>query len=82
VFEDIRQAFHDLLNGNVAPEDRRDICALSVVVHALMHAPDTLDAAAERVAAEAGIEARLVLRSARQIQEQLAEALQHGRAAA
>jgi len=65
-----------------SPEDRRDICALSVVVHALVHAPDTLDAAAERVAAEAGIDARLMLRSARQIQEQLAEALQHGRAAA
>lgn len=25
MFEDIRQAFHDLLNGNVAPEDRRDM---------------------------------------------------------
>jgi len=25
VFEEIRQAFHDLLNGNVAPADRRDL---------------------------------------------------------
>ncbi|MDE2613843.1 MAG: HDOD domain-containing protein [Burkholderiales bacterium] len=64
------------------PADRRDICALSVVVHALLNAPDTLDAAVERVAAEAGLETELTLRAARQVQEQLEEALRHGRTAA
>ena len=64
------------------PADRRDICALSVVVHALLNAPDTLDAAVERVVAEAGLETELPLRAARQVQEQLEEALRHGRTAA
>jgi len=64
------------------PADRRDICALSVVVHALLNATDTLDAAVERVAAEAGLETELTLRAARQVQEQLEEALRHGRTAA
>lgn len=64
------------------PADRRDICALSVVVHALLNAPDTLDAAVERVAAEAGLETELTLRAARQVQGQLEEALRHGRTAA
>ncbi|GMV45349.1 MAG: hypothetical protein AMXMBFR66_07470 [Pseudomonadota bacterium] len=59
--------------------DRRSVCALSVLAHALMQAPDTLDGCAERVAAEAGLEPTLVLRAARQAQEQLDDALQHGR---
>lgn len=62
-----------------ASADRREICALSVVVHALMNAPDTLDDEAERVSAEAGLEPALVLRAARQVQEQLDQALRHGR---
>jgi len=64
------------------PADRRDICALSVVVHALVNAPEALDATAQRVATEAGLEPVLVLRVARQVQEQLDEALQHGRTSA
>lgn len=60
-------------------EDRRDICALSVVAHALMTAPETLDEVAGRVAGEAGLEPVLVLRAARQVQEQLDEASRHGR---
>ncbi len=60
-------------------EDRRPICALSVVVHALTTAPDSVDACAERVAAEAGLEPMLVLRAARQVLEQLEEAARHRR---
>jgi len=59
--------------------DRRSVCALSVLAHALMQAPDTLDGCAERVAAEAALEPMLVLRAARQVHEQLDDALRHGR---
>jgi len=59
--------------------DRRAVCALSVVVHALMNAGADLDASVERVAAEAGLEPVLMLRAARQVQEQLAQAAEHGR---
>jgi HD-like signal output (HDOD) protein len=62
-----------------AIEDRRPICALSVLVHALMNDPEQLDAVAARVAAEAGLEPTLVLRAARQVQEQLEAAAAHGR---
>jgi HD-like signal output (HDOD) protein len=62
-----------------AAADKRSICALSVVAHCLMHAPDRLDARTAEVAAEADLEPVLVLRAARQVQEQLDAAAQHGR---
>ncbi|MFO1292402.1 MAG: HDOD domain-containing protein [Rubrivivax sp.] len=61
------------------PPERRSVCALSVLAHALMQAPDTLDDCAARVAAEAALEPTLVLRAARQVHEQLDDALRHGR---
>jgi HD-like signal output (HDOD) protein len=62
-----------------AMPDRRPICALSVVAHCLLNAPQTLDERAAEVAAEAELEPALVLRAARQVQEQLDAAAQHGR---
>ena len=58
---------------------RRSICALSVLVHALMAAPETLDEVALAVAPQADLDPTLVLRAARQTQEQLAAAQQQGR---
>jgi HD-like signal output (HDOD) protein len=60
-------------------ESRRSICALSVLAHALMWAPDTLDAVAQAVAPAADLDLTLVLRAARQTQEQLAQAVAQGR---
>jgi len=58
---------------------RRPVCALSVLAHALMRAPDTVDAVAPAVAAAAGLDPTLVLRASRQVQEQLESAAAHGR---
>ena len=44
-------------------------CALSVIAHALMNAPDALDELVPRIAAQAGIDATLVLRSARRVHD-------------
>ena len=74
---------HVIAQGTYAlPEApaRRPICALSVLAHALMSAPDTLDQAAQAVAPQADLEVTLVLRAARQAQEQLDSAVEHGRA--
>ena len=59
--------------------DRRPVCALSVVVHALMTDAAQLEASVERVAHEAGLDQVALLRSARQVQEQYEAALAHGR---
>jgi HD-like signal output (HDOD) protein len=53
---------------------RRPICALSVIAHALMNDPEQLDAAAEAVCPAADLDLTLVLRAARQTQEQLEQA--------
>ena len=50
---------------------RRSICALSVLAHALMAAPQTLDEVVAAIAPQADLEATLLLRAARQTQEQL-----------
>ena len=57
--------------GYALPElqARRSICALSVLAHAMMQAPDTLDAAAQAVAPPADLDVTLVLRAARQMLE-------------
>jgi HD-like signal output (HDOD) protein len=71
----VAQALHEL------PEQpaRRAICALSVIAQALMSAPDTLDAVVAEIAPRADLDVVLVLRGARHVQEQLAEAAQRGR---
>ena len=58
---------------------RRAICALSVLAHTLDHAPQALDQTAEVVAPQAQMDVTLVVRAARQVEEQLAEAQANGR---
>lgn len=50
---------------------RRSICALSALAHALMTDPDTLDGIAAKIAPQADLEPTLVLRGARRVQEQI-----------
>ncbi|MBU6257941.1 MAG: HDOD domain-containing protein [Burkholderiales bacterium] len=59
---------------------RRPITALSVLVHALMNEPDALDETAQALAPQADLDLVLVLRAARQTQEQIENALANGRA--
>ena len=54
---------------------RRAICALSALAHALMTDPESLDAVAQTVAPQAGLDATLVLRGARRVQEQIEAAV-------
>jgi gamma-glutamylcysteine synthetase len=58
---------------------RRAICALSALSHALMTDPDTLDAVAAKVAPQADLDATLVLRGARRVQEQIENAVSRDR---
>lgn len=67
-------------SGEFPPQmTRRSIGALSAIAYALIDAPDTLEAVVERVAAPAELDPTLALRGARVVQDQLAEALAHGR---
>jgi HD-like signal output (HDOD) protein len=59
--------------------ERRAICALSALAHALMTDPDTLDAVAGEVAPQADLDATLVLRGARKVQQQIEEAVARSR---
>jgi len=61
---------------------RRAICALSALAHALMTDPSTLDAVAQAVAPQAGLEPVLVLRGARKVQETIEAAVARAQAAA
>ena len=58
---------------------RRSICALSVLAHTMGTAPQTLDEVVATLAGQADLEAILVLRAARQIQEQIDSAAANGR---
>jgi HD-like signal output (HDOD) protein len=58
---------------------RRPVCALSAIAHALMTAPERLEEVVERLAAPADLDAVLALRGARLVHERIAEALSHGR---
>lgn len=69
------QATHSLPDH----ESRRSICALSVLAHALMQTPEALDEVAQAVAPAADLDLTLVLRAARQTQEQLENAAAQGR---
>jgi HD-like signal output (HDOD) protein len=60
---------------------RRSICALSALAFALMTDPDSLDEVALVVAPQAGLDATLVLRGARRVQEQIEAAVARGQPA-
>ncbi len=60
---------------------KRPICVLSAVAHALLSEPDTLDELCLELAPQADIDETLLLRTARQIEEQLLDAAGHARAA-
>jgi HD-like signal output (HDOD) protein len=57
---------------------RRSICALSALAYALMTDPDSLDAVAEAIAPQAGLDPTLVLRGARKVQQQIEAAVARG----
>ncbi|MBN8494107.1 MAG: HDOD domain-containing protein [Burkholderiales bacterium] len=67
--------------GGPLPEQpaRRPIVALSVIAHVLMNDPEHLDERVGPLAEAAGLEATLVLRSARKVQEQLEAAAARAR---
>jgi HD-like signal output (HDOD) protein len=60
-------------------EGRQTICALSVVVHALMTADGSVDEVVAAIAPPAGLDVTLVLRAARQLEAQFASTAAHGR---
>lgn len=61
------------------PPARRQIAALSALLHRLSAAPDQIDESASALAPQADLDVVLVLRCMRQVQERLDEALAHGR---
>lgn len=58
---------------------RPAVLALSVVAHALMTAPETLEDTVQRVVPQVPLDDVLVLRAARKVHDQLEAALAHGR---
>jgi len=70
--------FHVIVNATwelPVQVQRRSICALSAVAHALMTDPQTLDEVTNAVAPQAQLEPELVLRGARRVQEQIERAV-------
>ncbi len=70
--------FHVIVNATwelPVQVQRRSICALSAVAHALMTDPQTLDEVTNAVAPQAQLEPELVLRGARQVQAQIERAV-------
>ena len=57
---------------------RRSICAISALVHALMTDPGRLDEVATRIAPQADMDPTLVLRGTRRVQEQIEAAVARG----
>ena len=71
--------FHVIVNATwelPVQVQRRSICALSAVAHALMTDPQTLDEAVNTVAPQAQLEPELVLRGARRVQTQIERAVE------
>ncbi len=60
---------------------RRAILALSAVIDALINRPEALDAVVAHVAPQAQLDPMLALRAARQLEDELAQAREHRRAA-
>jgi HD-like signal output (HDOD) protein len=58
---------------------RRSICALSVLAWALLHAPEKLDEVVLAIAPQADLDLTLLQRAARQAQEEIESAAEHGR---
>ena len=70
--------FHVIVNATLELPmqiPRRSICALSALANALMTDPDTVDEVARKVAPQAGLEALLVQRATRRVQEQIEAAV-------
>ena len=55
---------------------RRSICALSALAHALMTDPETVDEVARKIAPQAGLDALLVQRATRRVQEDIETAVE------
>jgi HD-like signal output (HDOD) protein len=75
--------FHVMVNATLQlpmQVQRRAICAISAIANAMMRDPDTLDAVAARVAPQAELDATLVIRGARKVQEQIEAAVARERA--
>lgn len=71
--------FHVVVNSTwelPVQVQRRSICALSAIAHALMTQPETLDEIANVVAPQAQLEPELVLRGARRVQSQIENAVE------
>ena len=58
---------------------RRSVAAISTIAWALMDHPETLEDVAREIAPQAQLDETLVLRAARRVAEQLAQAEEHGR---
>jgi len=58
---------------------RRDILALSVLAHAMVTAPATLDECVQRIAPQCDIDTQGLLRASRRLHEQLLDGLADGR---
>ncbi len=70
--------FHVIFNATwelPVQVQRRSICALSAVAHALMTEPQTLEEVVDAVAPQAQLDPELVLRGARRIQAQIENAV-------
>jgi HD-like signal output (HDOD) protein len=66
--------------GEFPPQmGRRAVAALSAIVQAMLAAPESVDGVVAHIAPQADLDQTLALRGARQVQEQLAEALANGR---
>lgn len=75
--------FHVMVNATLQlpmQVQRRAICAISAIANAMMRDPDTLDAVAAKVAPQAELDATLVIRGARKVQEQIEQAVARERA--
>jgi HD-like signal output (HDOD) protein len=71
----VRHHVHMQATRELPPQVARPaICALSVLAHALMAAPDSVDEVARVIAPQAHLDETLVLRGARKVQAQLAAA--------
>jgi HD-like signal output (HDOD) protein len=62
-----------------AQVQRRPICGLSVIAHALMRDPDGVEEVVERIAPQADLDTTLALRGTRRLLEQLEQATAHHR---
>lgn len=70
--------FHVIVNTTLElpmQVERRSVCALSALAHALMTDPDSADEVARKVAPQAGLEALAVQRAARGVQQQIEAAV-------